>query len=215
MVVFRPFEEPPAVKKPVPKPPPLPKIKVPKIKVPKVKLPTVKVTQIKINIPVPPVKVPKIVAPKPTSRPASRFSISPSTARKKLHGGHTSLIIRCDQTGVIYPSLKVAAEAMFLARGNLSLHVNGKIKHVKGYTFTILNESEDAPPFVKKPRLRYRENIRAVRVRCDQTGEVFDSCRSAGKAKGLNWNKVWRHLKDRNRYPLVEGYSFTAIDKEG
>lgn len=139
--------------------------------------------------------------------------IDPLTARLQNRSGHPGLRIRCDQTGIIFPSLKEASIAMFLGRGNLSMHINGKVDHVKGYTFTVLDENDD-PPFVQKPRVNYIGCGGAQRVRCEQTGQIFESARAAARAMKLNRNNMWVHMNDRTRRPRVGGYSFVIITDE-
>lgn len=197
-VVFRPFRE--EIPEPITPKPPVLKVVVPEIKIPKI---VVKVPDLP--------KVIAVVKPAVSKGPP----IDPSTVRRQMRSGRPGLRLRCDQTGIIFSSIKEAAAAMFLGRGNLSEYVNGKIKHVKGYTFTILDDGWGPPPrFVKKPRLRYRESIRGVRIRCEQTGQVFESARAASRALHLNWNNVWRHVNNPTKWPTVNGYSFEILDKK-
>ncbi len=52
--------------------------------------------------------------------------------------------VRCVQTGSVFPSQGEAARSMGLSPGNLSQHLNGKYKHVGGYTFNRLEEAAEA-----------------------------------------------------------------------
>lgn len=49
--------------------------------------------------------------------------------------GPPSWIIRCKETGEVFVSQKAAALAMNLPMSHISLHLNGKMKHVRGFTF--------------------------------------------------------------------------------
>lgn len=62
-------------------------------------------------------------------------------ARPPVRVGHPGFIIKCDQTGEIFPSVFRAAQVMGVARGSMSKHINGKMKSVKGYTFTKIGDN--------------------------------------------------------------------------
>jgi hypothetical protein len=55
--------------------------------------------------------------------------------------GHPGYIIQCDQTGEIFPSIFRASQVMGVARGSMSKHINGKMKSVRGYTFTKIGDN--------------------------------------------------------------------------
>jgi len=59
-------------------------------------------------------------------------------AKRDIPLGRPSYKIRCNETGVIFSSLKDAAKEMGLWRSSLSKHINGQRSHVSGYTFTRL-----------------------------------------------------------------------------
>jgi hypothetical protein len=141
--------------------------------------------------------------------------LDPSTARLTQQKDSVGLRIRCDQTGVIFTSLKEAGIAMFLTKSRLSAHINGKVSHVKGYSFTILGDQGDMP-FVQKPRIEYKGGLSTQKkVRCEQTGQIFDSARCAARDMKLNRNNMWEHMKSRWRRHHVGGYSFVYVDEEG
>lgn len=52
-----------------------------------------------------------------------------------LHNSKARIAIRCLETGKTYKSLLDAANDLDLKSGNISRHLNGAIKHVKGYHF--------------------------------------------------------------------------------
>lgn len=54
-------------------------------------------------------------------------------AASYLRVGH---MLRCDQTGDVYPSIKAAARALGIHHTNITRHMKGERKSVAGYTFT-------------------------------------------------------------------------------
>lgn len=55
--------------------------------------------------------------------------------------GHRGTVIVDDQTGIVYASIKHAAEELNLNRQNLSEHLRGLQNNVNGKTFTSLGEN--------------------------------------------------------------------------
>jgi hypothetical protein len=55
--------------------------------------------------------------------------------------GNSGNAIQCDQTGIIYPSQRVAANEMDLNRPDITRHLQGILDSVKGFTFTKLTEN--------------------------------------------------------------------------
>ena len=51
------------------------------------------------------------------------------------HQGPPSWIVRCVETNEVFLSQRSAAENMRLAQAEISQHLNGKMNHVRGYTF--------------------------------------------------------------------------------
>lgn len=49
--------------------------------------------------------------------------------------GPPSWIVRCKETGDIFTSQKAASIEMGLSQAHISLHLNGKMDHVRGFTF--------------------------------------------------------------------------------
>jgi hypothetical protein len=54
--------------------------------------------------------------------------------------GHPGFKVRCNETGVVFPSIHNAAKSMDMNPSQLSQHLQGKLPHVKGKTFTKLGE---------------------------------------------------------------------------
>lgn len=57
------------------------------------------------------------------------------TEHISLHTSKAKIAIKCLETGKIYNSLLDAANDLDLRSGNISRHLQGVIKHVKGYHF--------------------------------------------------------------------------------
>lgn len=62
------------------------------------------------------------------------------------------------------------------------------------------------PPVYRKKR---RGNP-GIKVRCDQTGEVFESIRQAGITMNISYTRITMYLK--NQIEHVNGYTFTKIE---
>lgn len=54
--------------------------------------------------------------------------------------GHPGMIVKCNETGELFPSVSRAAEAYGINRPNLTSHLHGRLPHVGGKTFTVLGE---------------------------------------------------------------------------
>jgi hypothetical protein len=54
--------------------------------------------------------------------------------------GHPGFKVRCNETGVVFPSIHNAAKSMDMNPSQLSQHLQGKLPHVKDKTFTKLGE---------------------------------------------------------------------------
>lgn len=76
---------------------------------------------------------------KPFDKPTIR--ISRTTIRFQRQNGGCPVKIKCEQTGVVYPSLKNAASEMGISKSSLSMHMNGRRKNVEGYTFVVEDPS--------------------------------------------------------------------------
>lgn len=131
---------------------------------------------------------------------------------REFHPGNPGRIVRCDQTGEIFYSVQEAGEKLGIPKRGISNHIHGRIRHIKGYTFTRLdNLYGDWPDFVPQPRLSNERHIPSIALQCDQTGEIFESIRSTAKSLGLTYNRLLAHLKNPQEYPTVKGYSFTKM----
>lgn len=127
--------------------------------------------------------------------------------------GNPGIKVRCEQTGELYDNIKKAGAAMGISRTRITMHLSGKVKHVNGYTFTKVdaNTPADALNFVPKPRVVFGMSPVAIKVRCNETGEEFESVRVAALALMLNRCRVFDHLRDPVKLPNVKGYTFTKV----
>lgn len=64
------------------------------------------------------------------------------------------------------------------------------------------------------PKIPYPEFIRpghpGRKIRCDQTGDIFNSLKEAARAMGLQQSALSKHISGNT--PYVKGYSFTHLD---
>lgn len=73
----------------------------------------------------------------------------PYRIRKRGKGsyrrGNPDALVKCVETGIIYPNLKRVCEDMGLNMGNLSRHMqrHPRYRHVKGFTFVFVHPSEN------------------------------------------------------------------------
>lgn len=118
--------------------------------------------------------------------------------------------LRCDQTGEIFRSASDACKEMGFSRSLLSIHMKdpNKKPHVKGYTFTDLTYG--TPPFVKKPM--YSPLGPRRKIRCNNTGKLFNSISEAAVELCLDASSISKHLRGNTEYSTVGGYTFTAMD---
>ncbi len=66
---------------------------------------------------------------------------SPHTSQTVLiRQGHPGYIVRCKETGALFPSQNAAAKAMGINQGSLSQHLAGKFPQAGGHTFECLGE---------------------------------------------------------------------------
>lgn len=156
------------------------------------------------------------VKKKPQSkRPRSVRTTSPRPiiARVQTRSGNPGIIVRCDQTGEIFPTVKSAAEKLGISKHRMSTHLSGRQRHVSGYTFTIMDDMTPDPNYVPIPMQYFgRTRNPPVKIRCEQTGQIFESMRAAAKTLDLNWAGLYRHLRNPAKYPRVKGYVFSKLD---
>lgn len=69
-------------------------------------------------------------------------------ANQSYRKGKPDAHIKCVQTGIVYPNLKHICDDMGLTMANLSRHMqrNPQYRHVKGYTFVLVNPIERTTP---------------------------------------------------------------------
>lgn len=122
------------------------------------------------------------------------------------------LSIRCDQTGDIYYTSKAAAEALGVSRPRISHYLNGKARHVKGYTFTVIDWLQgDPPPFVPKPFVQCGHGYAPKSVRCNENNITYPTIRDAARSLGINHNGISVHLNNPEKRPNVGGYTFVLV----
>lgn len=70
--------------------------------------------------------------------------------KAKMRAAKPCCPIRCEQTGIEYPSVRAAASMLKIARSSLRDHMRGVVKHVEGLTF--LRVGRERPPLVAEIR---------------------------------------------------------------
>lgn len=58
--------------------------------------------------------------------------------QKSKFGGHAHKIVRCNETGELWETVKSAANAMDVKPSTMSRHLNGHKEHISGKTFSII-----------------------------------------------------------------------------
>lgn len=82
----------------------------------------------------------------PTDNRVENLSWMTRSEHRSLHrenGSKARIAIKCLETGKTYKSLLDAANDLDLKAGNISRHINGAIKHVKGYHFEKLEDDNE------------------------------------------------------------------------
>lgn len=115
--------------------------------------------------------------------------------------GHPGTVIRCDQTGVVFPSIKAAVNTLGIASASIFKHLKGERKSVGGYTFTRVLDGGSEDPNIKSPHLHKYEII------CNETGKVFISIRHAADAMHIGREAIRKHINGQR--PHVYGYTFS------
>lgn len=141
------------------------------------------------------------------------FPAPPDMPPIKTGSGRPGLVIRCEQTGEVYYGLRQAGAALGISVGSLSLHVNGKKKHAKGYSFRKVDPYRLSDSICAiKPCMSYTGGIPRTRLRCHETGKEFDSIRSTARLMRISYNRLLEHVHNPEKYPSANGYTFSKLD---
>jgi hypothetical protein len=122
-----------------------------------------------------------------------------------------SFAIRCDQTGEEFSSRNEAARKMGLWNKDVSDHLKGYKKHVKGYTFTLLGVI-DKPVYSALGPLQnvHRPPSKPSRpIRCLETGVVFSGAGEASRTMGIHRTNIVHVLNGVRRQ--AGGYRFEYV----
>lgn len=140
---------------------------------------------------------------------------SPKTypARKFAPGaGKPGYVIRCEQNGAIYTSTCKAAEALGISQCDISKHLRGLRTAVRGYTFTRMEDDGLGNlEVVPRPVCDLGGQRKKVAIRCQETGQVFESVRDAARILGLNRGNLHHHLSGVKAHPRVGGMTFVKV----
>lgn len=122
-----------------------------------------------------------------------------------------SFILQCVQTRQIFYSLLDASKYLRIAKNGIALHLNGKQERVGGYTFVKIGIF-DASISHKPKREPKRTEFPKMPIRCNETGDEYESVAAAGRALGIHASNISRHLGGHR--PSVQGYTFVRVDSQ-
>lgn len=84
--------------------------------------------------------------------------------------------VACRETGIIYPSIGEASRMTGIVSSNIAKCANGKVVSAGGYKWGFVIDGK--PVYLK------RENKNQTRIKCLETGEVFDSITECARLIG-------------------------------
>lgn len=139
-------------------------------------------------------------------------SIKTAAVRKGMKG-RPGVIVRCDQTGQIFPSIREMGAELGVDRQTIFKYFKGERKSVGGYTFTKLDDPYEHRSPRRGPVLSITNHHAAYAIKCEQTGRIFPSMRIAAKEMNLDRNSVRKQVA--GKLHDVYGYTFVRVDSEG
>lgn len=126
--------------------------------------------------------------------------------------GRAKCSIRCEQNNVVYTSQMAAAEALDIRQSEISKHLRGQRHGVGGYTFVYVVD-DGIGNTIELPRSA--KVVGALRrmyaIRCNETGEVFESVAHASRAMNLGKGNLYSHLRGHKDRARVGGFTFTKV----
>jgi hypothetical protein len=131
----------------------------------------------------------------------------PQIKNKVGQPGHP---IRCNQTGVVYPSITEACAKLGLLRTSMSHHLSGKRPSLGGYTFSKILKPED----VNKPIEPMADVNKGIYVRCNETSKAYRSLREAAEDLLVSRSMIARQLNGEIA-KVDKYYTFTKTDRKG
>lgn len=119
----------------------------------------------------------------------------------KRRRGHPGTVIRCDQTGITFPTIKSAVDALGIASASIFKHLKGERRSVGGYTFTRVLDANSEDFIIKPPELT------EYAIVCNETGKIFTSIRHAADVMHVGRNAIRAYLSGKRAH--VYGYTFS------
>jgi hypothetical protein len=126
--------------------------------------------------------------------------------------GRPGIVVRCDQTGEVFPSIREVSTKLGLDLHTIFKFFKGERRTVGGYTFTKLDDPYEGMPERRPPVLRKRSTHRAFTIKCDQTERIFPSMRIAAQEMHLNRDSIRKQVS--GVYKDVHGYTFTKLETD-
>ena len=126
------------------------------------------------------------------------FGLSDST-KKKLSIARSKRVM-CVESGEIFDSITLAAKSLGLTRNAVGNVLNGVIVSAKGFHFVFVDE--------ESPKVRNAVN-KSKSVICLETGEVFDSVKSAAE-RFCTCEANIKHCAT-GKYQKAKGYTFRYL----
>lgn len=117
--------------------------------------------------------------------------------------------VRCIETGIVYNSIQLAAEALHLHHSRISAVCRGDIHSTGGFTFEYLDPNGGR--IISEEGMQNVIAAVAVPVLCVETGEKFESYTAAARAKGIRVQAVSGTCN--GTYKTGGGFHWRRLDK--
>lgn len=135
--------------------------------------------------------------------------------KKPLKPRRKSVPVRCDQNGVVYPSQCEAARVLGVGQSEISDHLRGLNKIVCGYTFTKMTDDGMGGLLpVPRPVVPRNSSRSPLKVKCNETGQIFDSIRQASEAMDIPKTTLRYRLHNSETYKVPGEYTFSFVTSQ-
>lgn len=79
-------------------------------------------------------------------------------------------------------------------------------------TVQIFDDYHDAAGFKKSLDLVYGTKTNDKRIKCNETGEIFESANAAAKAHDLTYSALHNHIKGKVGHRTVKGKTYSRVE---
>lgn len=127
-------------------------------------------------------------------------------------------MIRCNETGQTWNSQADCVRELNIQQSALSNHLRRKygFATIRGYTYSRAHFAV-APKMdnVKPPEPLYKPAPRRNKlIKCENTGQVFNTQNEACAAHGINAGQLSQHLKRHKGYKTIRGLVFSYCEAD-